>query len=64
MAESFQKTYQVTVTFTKDDGHNRNLTEDDIQAVELRTEIQAAIDKVCRRTKGVYNSQPGTVSES
>ena len=64
MATSFTKTYSVTVTFTKNDYHSPDLTESDIQATELRDEIKAGIEKACRRTKGVYNAQPGTVSES
>lgn len=63
MATEFQKTYSITVTFTKDDYHNPDLTDEDIQAVELRNEIIKAIEHVCRRTKGVYNTQPGSVTE-
>jgi len=62
MATSFQKTYSVTVTFTRDDGGA--LTDSDIQASELRTEIKKGIEAAARIQKGIYEAQPGTVSES
>ena len=58
---SFQKTYQVTVTFTNKTG---SIADTDIQSVELRDEIQKGIEKACLRTKGTYNSYPGSVTES
>jgi len=61
MATSFQKTYTVTVTFTKE---GETLTEDDVQAVELRDEIKKAIARVANRQKGVYQSIPGDVTET
>lgn len=64
MATSFNKTYSVTVTFTKDDYHNPDLTDADIQAVQLRNQIKKAIDAAARRSEGVYNTQPGTVTET
>jgi hypothetical protein len=63
MATSFTKTYQVTVTFTKD-STSPDLADTDIQAVELRAEIKKRIEEVSRRSKGVYQTQPGTVSET
>jgi len=62
MATSFQKTYSVTVTFTRDDGEA--LTDSDIQASELRAEIKKGIEQASRIQKGIYEAQPGTVSES
>lgn len=71
MATEFSKTYSVTVTFTKDNPPagtdqmpSNVITEDDVQSLELRAEIQEAIEKVSRRTKGVYNAQPGVVTEA
>ena len=64
MATSFTKIYSVTVTFTKDDYHSPDLTENDIQAEGLRTEIIKEIGQICKRSKGVYQSQPGTVTET
>jgi len=59
---SFQKTYQVTVTFSKEG--TDAIADTDIQSVELREEIQKGIEKVCLKSKGIYNSYPGTVTES
>lgn len=64
MATSFTKTYSVTVTFTKDEYFNPDLADTDVQCVELRNEIKKAINKVCRRSKGVYSCQPGIVAET
>jgi len=62
MATSFQKTYSVTVTISSDLG--KDITENDIQAEDLRKEIQKEIAQVCTRSKGVYSAHPGTISES
>lgn len=62
MATSFTKTYSVTVTFTKG-APSADLTDADIQSVELRNEIQNRIAKAARISKGVYSAQPGSVSE-
>lgn len=62
MATEFSKNYSLSVTFKKADGSE--LADTDIQSVELRAEIKKAIDQLCRRTKGLYNTQPGNVSES
>lgn len=59
---TFSKTYSVTVTFSKKD--ENTIDADDVQAAELRSEIQAGIERACRRTKGIYQSQPGTVTET
>ena len=70
MATSFQKTFSIVVTFTKnnpvagtDKMPSSTITEDDIQSLELRAAIKEGIEKASRITKGVYNTQPGTVSE-
>lgn len=62
MATSFSKTYSVDVTFKRADGGA--IADSDIQSVQLRNEIKKAVDSVCRRTKGIFNTQPGSVSES
>jgi len=62
MATSFKKTYSVEVTFSRDDG--ADLTDSDIQASELRTEIKKGIEAASRIQKGIYEAQPGTVSET
>ena len=41
MATSFNKTYQVVVTFTRDDGED--LADTDLNSVEMRNEIQQMI---------------------
>jgi hypothetical protein len=65
MATSFQKNYSVDVTFTKENpGGTASIVDTEIQCVQLRAEIIEAIDRVCRRTKGNYNTQPGTVTET
>jgi len=62
MATSFTKVYSIEVTFSRDDGGA--ITDADIQATELRNEIKKEISQVCSRTKGIYHTVPGTVSES
>ena len=62
MATSFKKTFQVVVTFTRDDGGN--ITETDINSVKMRKSIKKEIEEIARRGVGVYNAQPGTVTES
>ena len=62
MATSFQKTYQVTVTFTRDDGDD--LADTDLNSVAMRTDIKKMIAEVSTRGMGLYNAQPGTVTES
>jgi len=62
MATSFTKTYSVTVTFSRDDGEA--ITDSDIQSVELRAEIKKGIEAASRIQKGIFEAQPGTVSES
>ena len=70
MATSFQKTYSVTVTFTKDDpvsGTDKMpsnvITDADLHSVELRNTIKEGIEKASRRSIGVYSAQPGVVGE-
>jgi len=62
MATSFQKTYSIVVTFSRDDGGA--ITDSDIQASELRTEIKKGIQAASRIQKGIFEAQPGTVSET
>ena len=71
MATSFQKTYSVPVTFTKDDpvaGTDKMpsnvITDADLHSVELRNAIKEGIEKASRRSIGVYSAQPGTVGEA
>ena len=59
---SFRKSYSVSVEFSKSDV--TNIDENDIPSIELRAAIKEGIDKACRKTKGVYQTQPGTVNES
>ena len=61
MATSFNKTYSVTVTFKKNDGSA--ITDADINAAFLRTDIQKRIAEVATRSKGIFECQPGSVSE-
>jgi hypothetical protein len=62
MATSFQKTYQVTVTFTRDDGGD--IADTDLNSVAMRTDIKKIIAEVTTRGMGLYNAQPGTITES
>jgi len=62
MATSFEKTYSVTVTFSKSDVSA--ITAADINSERLREEIAKGISQVSRRTMGIYNTHPGTVTEA
>ena len=62
MATSFQKTYQLTVTFQSDIG--TDITDADLHSVQLRNEITKAIEEVSRRSVGVLSAQPGIVQET
>lgn len=63
MATTFQKVYQVTVNFSRDD--EAAITDTDIQAVEMRAEIQARILAAVQSSKGIYSSHvSGSVSEA
>jgi len=62
MSTSFTKTYSVVVTFSRDDGED--LADSDLQSEGLRDEIKKEIAQVCTRNKGIFQSQPGTVSET
>jgi hypothetical protein len=66
MADSFTKTYQVTVTFSKETpaGESAAITDSEIQSLQLRAEIQEAVGRACLRSKGNYNAIPGTVTET
>ena len=57
MAKNFQKTYQVVVTFACNDD------DTDINSTKMREGIKKGIDEACRRSMGVTNCYPGTVTE-
>ncbi len=58
MAKTFQKTYQVTVTFVCNDG------DADINTNKMSEGIKKGIGEACRRSMGVTNCYPGTVTET
>ena len=63
------KTFSVTVKFRHSEyirgtTEYKDISASDAHVVAMRAEIKERIEKACRLTKGVLNSQPGTVSET
>ena len=63
MAQSFNKTYSITVKYQRDD--LATLTDADLEAVELRKVIKKNISEVVPASKGILSAHiVGEVSES
>lgn len=62
MANSFEKTYSVTVTYKLDGGGE--IADDDLNPSILREQIIKRIGEACKISKGILHSRPSTVSEA
>ncbi len=63
MATSFNKTYTITVKYSRDDGEA--LADTDLEATELRKHIKKAVGEVVPASRGILSAHiVGTVTEA
>lgn len=63
MATSFNKTYTLTVKYSRDDG--KALADTDLEATELRKHVKKAVGEVVPVSRGILSAHiVGTVSEA
>ena len=63
MAQSFNKTYTITIKYQRDD--LATLTDADLEATELRTLIKKRVEGVVPASRGILSAHiVGSVSEA
>ena len=63
MATTINKTFTITVNYSRDDGEN--LADDFLTYTELKSEIKKAVGEVVPRSKGIVSAHiVGEVSET